>query len=78
VQVRLLHSHFQGKSRAYYGHPLPIFYSVSPSCALGRLLFKVGFFLILVAVICIFTILDLLLFLDRDSGGEVSPQVRGS
>jgi hypothetical protein len=69
---------FQGKSRAFYGHPLPIFCSVSPSCALGHLLFQVGFFLILVAVICIFTILDLLLFFDRDSGGEVSPQVHGS
>jgi hypothetical protein len=41
-------------------------------------LFQVGFFLILVAVIRIFTILDLLLFFDRDSGGEVSPQVHGS
>jgi hypothetical protein len=69
---------FQGKSRADYGHPLPIFRSASPSCVLGCLLFQVGFFMILVTVICIFTILDLLLFFDKDSGGKVGHQVHGS
>jgi hypothetical protein len=78
VQVRLLHSHFKASPEHITGIHFPYFVRHLRAARSDIFYFKLDFFLISVAVICIFTILDLLFFFDRDSGGEVSPQVHGS